>query len=135
MKNDWRIDLISFYMTSGVATSYLHSVLLSRSRENVWCSGGCAALGKMCPKGGAAHVLRKPTITGADAEGRNGERRKRLGKGRRQPTLTSYTSVLALRTGASKCEDGEEYTSVALFSVSLHLPSGKLIIIHRYDIL
>ena len=48
---------------------------------------------------------------------------------------TSYTSVLALRTGASKCEDGEEYTSVALFSMSLHLPSGKLIIIHRYDIL
>ena len=38
------------------------------------------------------------------------------------------------RTGASKCEEGEEYTSVALFSMSLHLPSGKLIIIHRYDI-
>ena len=84
----------------------------------------------------AAHVLRKPSITGADAEGRKEWREKKeAGKGRRQPTLTSYTSVLALRTGASKCEDGEEYTSVALFSMSLHLPSGKLIIIHRYDIL
>ena len=35
-----------------------------------------------------------------------------------EPTLTSYTSVLAW-TGASKCEDGEGYTSVALFSKAL----------------
>ena len=65
MQKDWRNDLISFYITSGVATSYLHSVLLSRSRKT---SGAAQHWGRCVLK--AAHVLRKPTITGADAEGR-----------------------------------------------------------------
>ena len=102
MKNDWRIDLISFYMTSGVATSYLHSVLLSRSRENVWCSGGCAALGKMCPKGGAAHVLRKPSITGADAEGRKEWREKKEAGKRQTPTNADKLHICACLEDWSK---------------------------------